>query len=35
MATEVRGRNMKVRLQRASDVVPTAAMVATAVDEDQ
>ena len=35
MATEIRGHNVKVRLQCASDLVPTAAVVAAAVDKNQ
>ena len=35
MTTEIGGHNVKVRLQSASYCVPTAAMIAAAVDEDQ
>jgi hypothetical protein len=35
MATEIRGHNVKVRLQCASDFVPTAAVIAATVDKDQ
>jgi len=35
MTTEIGGHNVKVRLQRASNRVPTAAVVAAAMDEDQ
>ena len=35
MTTEIGGHNVKARLQCASDRVPTAAMVAAAMDEDQ
>ena len=35
MATEIRGHNVKVRSQCASDLVPAAAVIAAAVDKDQ
>ena len=35
MATEIRGHNVKVRLQCVSDRVPAAAVVAATVDKDQ
>lgn len=35
MASEIRGHNVKVRLQCASDLVPAAAVIAAAVDKDQ
>ena len=35
MATEIRGHDVKVRLQCTSDLVPTAAVIAAAVDQDQ
>jgi hypothetical protein len=35
MTTKIRGHDMKVRLQCASDLVPAAAVVAAAMDKDQ
>jgi hypothetical protein len=35
VAAEIGGHDMKIRLQRARDGVETAAMVATAMDQDQ
>jgi hypothetical protein len=35
MATEIRGHNVKVRPQCASDLVPAVAVIAAAVDKDQ